>query len=122
MAAGAELISIPRGKPTLSPRWADQLEVTVELEDPSPDESILWSHDQGELPTGELEDRLSGEVSVDEGGFIWNFPLNRQSAARSDASGEEETDLSKEEPQRDDGPTVDRDNISWFDWDEDDLV
>lgn len=122
MAAGAELISTPRRKPRLSTREADPLEITVELEELEPDESLLWSHDSDELRTGEPEERLYGDVLAGEDGFVWDFPLKRQRDLNHEASEWEETHSSKDELQTDDEPTIDRRNISWFDWDEDDLV
>ena len=127
MAAGAELLSkqlsaAPRSRPTLSTKPLDELEITVELEDLGPDESLLWSHDKDELRTGELEERLYGEVIAEKDGFVWDFPLNRQRDLRNENSEQDETYRAKNEPQADDEPTSERDNISWFDWDEDDLV
>jgi hypothetical protein len=122
MAAGAELISVQRRRPMLSTRDTAELEITVELEEQGPDESLLWSHDKDKLRTGELEERLYGEVLADKEGFLWEFPLKRQRDPRNEASKQEETDPSKDQLQMDDEPTIDRSNISWFDWDEDDLV
>jgi hypothetical protein len=122
MAAGAELISAPRRMPMPSTREVDELEITVELEEQGPDESLLWSHDKDRLRTGKLEDRLSGEVLAEEEGFVWNFPPKRQGGPRDEASKQKEADSSKDQLQMNDEPTIDRSNISWFDWDEEDLL
>jgi hypothetical protein len=127
MAAGAELLSerlfaAPRSRPTLSAKPVDEIEITVELEELEPDESRLWSHDKDDLRTGELEDRLYGDVLAGEDGFVWDFPLNRQRDLHNEDSEQDETYRAKDEPQIDDEPTIDRRNISWFDWDEDDLA
>ncbi len=106
----------------LSTREAVELEINVELEEQGPDESLLWSHDKDKPRTGELEERLYGEVLAEEGGFVWDFPIKRQRALNLETSEQEETRSSKDEPQIDDEPTIDQSNISWFDWDDDDLV
>ena len=122
MAAGAELISTPRRRPMLSTREAVELEINVELEEQGPDESLLWSHDKDKPRTGELEERLYGEVLAGEGGFVWDFPIKRQRDLNLETSEQGETRSSKDEIQIEDESTIDRSDISWFDWDEDDLV
>ena len=130
MAAGAELISkqllpLPRVRPHLSTGHSDHLDVTVELEDLDPDESTLWSHDRDKQRTGDLEDRLSGEVLTNED-FVWDFPTTRQSEPHNEDLGQRPREAFEpeveEELSSDEEPTIDRKNISWLDWDEDDLV
>lgn len=128
MAVGAEMISkqllpFPRMRPHLSTGHSDNLEVTVELEDLDPDESTLWSHDKDEQRTGDLEDRLFGEVITDED-FVWDFPVTRQREPHNEDLDQKPSEAfePEAEPSSDEDPTIDRNNISWLDWDEDDLV
>ena len=122
MAAGAELMSISSRRPRLATRETEELEISVELEEIQPDESRLWADEGDKLRTGALEDRLYNDVLVEEEGYIWDFPIKRQRERLDEDPKQMETDSKRDEPQLDDENTIDRKNISWFDWDEEDLV
>ena len=122
MAAGAELMSISSRRPRLATRETEELEISVELEEIQPDESRLWADEGDKLRTGDLEDRLYNDVLVEEEGYIWDFPIKRQRERLDEEPKQMETDSKRDEPQLDDETTIDRKNISWFDWDEEDLV
>ena len=122
MAAGAELMSTRSRRPRLATRETKELDIVVELEEAQPDESRLWRDAGDKLRSGDLEDRLFNDVLVEEEGYIWDFPIKRQREQPDEDSKQEEVDSPRVEPQLDDERTIDRHNISWFDWDEEDLV
>ena len=122
MAAGAELMSTRSRRPRLATRETKELEIVVELEEVQPDESRLWRDEGDKLRSGDLEDRLYNDVLVEEEGYIWDFPIKRQRERLDEEPKQMETDSKRDEPQLDDETTIDRKNISWFDWDEEDLV
>lgn len=99
----------------------EELEMTLEIEEQTPDEARLWRQHAELVELGDLEDRLSGDVSVDPKSFVWDFP---QGDKRTDQPREIETPA--EEPQTEAAPSFDppsdTENISWFDWDDEDLV
>lgn len=101
-----------------------ELEITLEMDEQSPDEARLWSHRAELSEPGDLEDRLTGEVSVDHPPYEWNFPVSQGGETVEeplDHSPEAPVESSQEteaEPE----PTVDLDDIGWFDRDEDDLA
>jgi len=102
----------------------EELEITLEMEERSPDETRLWSQGGEISEPGDWEDRLTGEVIVDHHPYEWNFPIPQGTEAVEDPldhspEGSIESGL---EADADPEPTVDLDNIGWFDWDEDDLV
>jgi len=102
----------------------EELEMTLEIEEQTPDEARLWTQRTELSEPGDLEDRLSGDVSVDPDDFVWDFPIpdsqapvEEQTAHVQEAPAEVSPDTSA-----DCIPPVDPENIGWFDWDEEDLV
>jgi hypothetical protein len=106
------------------PLMEEELEMTLEIEEQAPDETRLWTQRTELSELGDLEDRLSGDVSIEPHDFVWDFPI-----PDSQAPGEEQTDRAQEAPAEvspdtsaDYAPPVDPENIAWLDWDEEDLV
>jgi len=102
----------------------EEFEMTLEIEEQTPDETRLWAQRAELAELGDLEDRLSGDVSVDPESFVWDFPTTeRQEPAEEPTSLAEENsvEVSPEAVSDYEAPT-DSENISWFDWDEEDLV
>jgi hypothetical protein len=102
----------------------EDLEMTLEIEEQTPDETRLWAQRTELSDPGDLEDRLTGDVSVEAHDFSWDFPIpdgqapvEEQTAHAQEAPAEVSPDTSA-----DYAPPVDPENIGWFDWDEEDLV
>ncbi len=122
MAAGAESMFTSRRRPRLATREVEELDISVELEEVTPDESRLWTHKADKLRSRDLEERLYNDVVVDEGAYIWDFPIKRQREQLDEESAQSVVNSSRDETPLDDESTIDRKNISRFDWDDEDLV
>ena len=107
-------------EPSLEEFDEEELEMTLELEEQAPDEARLWSQHTELAELGDIEDRLTADVSVDPAGYQWDFPRSE------DDSLIEELGTPEDEPNAETGPTFDpssdTENIDWLEWDEDDLV
>ncbi len=106
------------------PLMEEELEMTLDIEEQAPDEARLWTQRTELSDPGDLEDRLSGDVSVEPHDFVWDFPIpdnqapvEEQAAHAQEAPAEVSPDTSA-----DSAPPVDPENIGWLDWDEEDLV
>ena len=117
LAAGAELSShrlhpVPRRPSHLTEDREGELEIFVELEEQDPDESALWSHGSDMKEIGDLEDRLSGDVLAE----------GDRSSGEVYETSRDDSEVTDTDPSSDEGPAINRDNIQWFDWDDNDLV
>ncbi len=106
------------------PLMEEELEMTLEIEEQTPDETRLWTQRTELAELGDLEDRLSGDVSIDPHDFDWDFPIPHSQEPVEDSTAhaqEAPAEPSPEETTEYD-PPADPGNIGWFDWDEEDLV
>jgi hypothetical protein len=106
------------------PLMEEELEMTLEIEEQTPDETRLWTQKAELAELGSLEDRLSGDVSVEPHDFSWDFPIPDTQEPVEDPTvhaQEAPAELSPEETTNYD-PPADPENIDWFDWDEEDLL
>ena len=113
-------------EPSLDELEEEELEMTLELEEQTPDEARLWRHQSELTELGDIEDRLSGDISVDPARFEWNFLHGKDASPVEELQAAEDQASREEEPTAEAGPSLDpptdTENIDWFEWDEDDLV
>lgn len=121
----------------------EEVDFTLELEAPAPDESLLWGEAAELRESSEPEQRLTGDVAVDPSSFEWNFPIPRENPTPEDprdptpeaqssaqpnpqhTAGPRPDPAAEDTPppkEIDDWPSLDRKRIQWLDWDDDDLV
>ena len=136
LAAGAELTAhqlrpAPRGPGSRSytPAFAnesedEELEILVEFEENAPDESLLWAQGVEQEESSGLEQRLTGEAVQGAETFDWDIPVPHPRADPSlptDADSPYPLTIEPEEAAEEE-PELNRDDIRWLEWDEDDLV
>ncbi len=102
----------------------EELELTLELDEKTPDETLLWKPTDEFSELGDLEDRLSSDVSIDPHSFVWDFPTpdNSEPTEEPATDAQEAPTEVSPEASTDHYPPAPPENIGWFDWDEEDLV
>ena len=113
--------------PQLHPTEAlmeEELEMTLEVDEKTPDETLLWKPADEFSELGDLEDRLSSDVSIDPHSFVWDFPIHDNSEPTEEPATDAQEAPAEVSPEAstDHYPPAPPKNIDWFDWDEEDLV